>query len=177
MPEPIEPKGQDPAPVSAPASPEPTQPVIELGKDGKPFNAERAQALIDKLDAEAKEGKKAAKRLAELEAKEKAREEAELSELEKARKESAELRAMVTAAERRELQRSVAEKVGLPAILANRIQGDDEASMTEDATALLAAIPAKVAPKINPTNPGEPQTGETDAERRERLGFPTRKSK
>ena len=171
MPKTDEPKPETGAPVTPPASPEVEQTEVETGKDGKPFDAARAQALIDKLDAEAKEGRKAAKRLAELEAKEKARADAELSELEKANQKNVELEARILAAERRELQRKIAERVKLPAAFAERIQGETEADMEADATVLLAAMPAKGAPPLNPTNPGAPQTGETDDQRRERLGF------
>jgi hypothetical protein len=162
-------KGQEPAPAVNEASPQEPQPATELGKDGKPFDAARAQALIEKLDAEAKEGKKAAKRLAELEAKEKERAEAELSELDKANKKIAEYEAKLKASERRELQKSVADKVGLPSAFATRIQGETEEDMEEDAKSLLAAMPAKVAPKIDPTNPGGIQTGETEAQKKARL--------
>lgn len=130
------------------------------------------KAKASAIDAE---NKKALKRLAALEAKEKERTDAELTELEKAKKEVADLKAKVAAGERRELQRKVAEKVKLPLVFADRIQGETEAEMEIDAAALLAAMPAKVAPPLNPTNPGQPQTGETDADRRERLGLPVRR--
>jgi hypothetical protein len=169
MPEPIEQLGQVPAPVVPPPSAPVTQTDIETWTDGTPFDAKRAKDLLTKLEAEAKDGKKAAKRLAELEAKEKERADAELSELDKAKQQIAELNARVTENTRRELQNKVADKIGLPSAFASRIQGADEASMEADATALLAAMPVKVAPKLDPTNPGQPQTGETDAERRKKL--------
>ena len=169
MPETNEQEAQAAAPVAeVPSAPE-AQTVTELGKDGKPFDAARAQALIDKLDAEAKEGKKAAKRLAELEAKEKERAEAELSELEKANKKLAELEKKLVQSAYRELQKSVADKVGLPSAFALRIQGETEEDMIEDAKSMLAAIPAKVPPKTDITNPSGYQTGETDEAKRKRL--------
>jgi len=94
-----------------------------------------------------------------------------MSELDKATKTIAELKAQIAAQARRELQSKVADKVGLPAVFASRIQGETEADMEEDAAALLAAMPGTVAPKLAPTNPGSPQTGETDEARRERLGL------
>ena len=112
------------APVTPPVSPEVEQPAIETWTDGTPFDAKRAKELVAKLDAEAKEGKKAAKRLAELEAKEKERADAELSELDKATKTIAELNAKILAQAHRELQNSVADTVCLPSIFASRIQGD-----------------------------------------------------
>ena len=141
----------------------------ETWTDGTPFDAKRAKELVSKLSEEAKEGKKAAKRLAELEAKEKERADAELSELEKAKKEIADLNKKVLEAARRELQKSIADKVGLPSAFALRIQGETEEDMEEDAKSLLAAMPAKVAPKIDPTNPGGAKTGETEAEKKRRL--------
>jgi hypothetical protein len=164
-----EPEAQVAAPVATAPSVTDAQPASELGKDGKPFDAVRAQALIDKLDAEAKEGKKASKRLAELEAKEKERADAELSELDKATKQIAELKAQVALQAHRELQKSVADKVGLPSVFASRIQGENEVDMEEDAKSLLAAMPGKVAPALNATNPGAPQTGETEAQKKARL--------
>ena len=171
MPKTDEQQGETPAPVTPATNAPVEQPEVELGKDGTPFDAKRAQALIDKQTEELKEAKKAQKRLAELEAKEKARADAELSELEKANQKNAELEARITAAERREQQRKIAEKVNLPAAFAERIQGVNEADMEADAQALLAAMPVKVAPQLNPTNPGAPQTGETDDEHRIRLGL------
>jgi hypothetical protein len=49
-----------------------------LGKDGKPFDPERAQATIDKLRAEVEQYKPAAKKLDELTAKQQADEEERL---------------------------------------------------------------------------------------------------
>lgn len=168
MPETTEPKGQAPAPEKEVTSAPETQ-TEETWTDGTPFDAKRAKELVSKLSEEAKEGKKAAKRLAELEAKEKERADAELSELDKAKKQLADYEAKLAAAERRELQKSIADKVGLPAAFALRIQGDNEESMEEDAKSLLAAMPAKVPPKVDPTNPSGAHTGETEAEKKRRL--------
>lgn len=154
--------------VEVPSAPE-TQPAVDTWTDGTPFDAKRAKELVSKYEAEAKEGRKVAKRLADLEAKEKERADAELSELDKANKRIAELEAQTKAQAFRELQNKVAEKVGLPAAFASRIQGETEELMVEDAKTLLAAMPTKVAPKLGPTNPGEPQTGETEADKRKRL--------
>ncbi len=129
-------------------------------------DAEFWKAKASAIDAE---NKKAIKRLAALEAKEKERADAELSELDKAKKRIAELEAEIKVQAHRELQRTVADKVKLPLAFENRIQGETKEEMEVDAIALLAAMPAPVAPKLNTTNPGQPQTGETDAVRRKRL--------
>lgn len=55
----------------------------KTGKDGEPFDAERAKALIDKLRPFERASKEQAKRIAELEAKLKEHDDAKLSETEK----------------------------------------------------------------------------------------------
>ncbi len=144
---------------------EPIEPVEPTPAEPE-HDAEFWKAKASAIDAE---NKKAIKRLAALEAKEKERTDAELSELDKAKKHIAELEAEIKAQARRELQRKVAEKVKLPLVFADRIQGETEEEMEADAIALLAAMPAQVAPKLAPTNPSQPQTGETEAEKRKRL--------
>ena len=169
MPETEEPKGQVPAPVqNAPSTPE-AQPIADTWEDGSPFDSKRARELLTKLDAEAKEGRKAVKRLSELEKEAKARADAELTELEKAKNEIAELQQRITVQERREWQNEAAIATGLPLALASRIQGDTKEDMIEDAKALLEAMPVKTPPKLPVTNPGDPQTGETAVEKKARL--------
>jgi hypothetical protein len=52
------------------------------------------------------------------------------------------------------LRRDVAAAAGLPAELADRLRGDDEAALKADAEALLALIPKKqAAPPINGDTP------------------------
>jgi len=84
------------APVQATATETPSTPAqvapVETGKDGEAFNAERAQALIAKLQAELKEVKPAAKKLAEFEAKEKERADAQLTKEQLLEKQVAEAR-------------------------------------------------------------------------------------
>lgn len=118
-----------------------------------------------------KENVKAQKRLETFEKQEQDRENAAKSELQKAqdRADKAEKEAKDVKLDL--LRRDVAEKVKLPSAFASRIQGDTVEDMTEDAKALLAAMPVPVPPKLPPTNPGAPQTGETRAERKARLGI------
>ena len=118
-----------------------------------------SKAEFDKVAAALKEANKEAasrrKRLEELEAEEAKRAEAAMTETEKATKRAQELEAKLKAYERTEAQRTVAEKVGLPAALATRLQGETPEELEADAKALLETLPkpTKPAPGINATNP------------------------
>lgn len=75
-----------------------------------------------------------------------------------------------------QLRRAAADKVGLPAALADRLRGENEAELEADAKAVFAALPKPVAPNINNGQGGQAaQTigGMDEAQRREyaaRLG-------
>lgn len=157
-----------------PATPAPeTETVdsaVEVGKDGKPFDAERAQSTIEKLRAELKEAKGKAKRVDELEAIEKQRKDAELSEVERLQKRLAEAETQAREFAKRQAQRDAAEKVGLPLTFAARLQGDSPEQLEADAKTLLEAMPKPTA-KTNTTNPNSGAVSETDAERARRLGL------
>ncbi len=161
-------------------TPEPKTEAVADAVEGQPegetpevekWDEARAMETIKKLRAAEAQGKKDAKRLAELEAQEQTRKEAEMTDIQKAvaRAEAAERKAR--AAELALMRRSVATKTKLPDALADRIQGETLEDMEADALTIIAAIPTVSAPKLEPTNPGHPQTGETDAERRKRLGL------
>ena len=111
-----------------------------------------------------------AKKLAKLEAAEQDRHEAELSELEKANQRAEKAEAEAKSARLDILRRDVV-RDKLPAELAARLRGDTREEMEADLAIMLAAMPVKVAPPLNPTNPSAPQTGETDDEHRIRLGL------
>lgn len=145
-----------------------TQVVTETGKDGQPFDAARAQALIDKLKAEQKPLKDAAKKLADYEAAEKKRTEAEMSELEKLKSQLKEAEEKVTNATRREMQRAAADKLKLPAAFSDRLVGTTAAELEADAALILAALP-KPTVTLSATNAGNGTTEETPAQRRARL--------
>jgi hypothetical protein len=135
------------------------------------FDEAGYKALVAKLREAEKKGKADAKRLADMEKTEQERIDAEKSELQKAqdRADKAEAEAKKI---RLDLQRrEVAEKAKLPLSLADRLKGETPEEMEADAAILLAALPVKPAPKLEPTNPGEPQTGETDEQKRKRLGL------
>ena len=129
---------------------------------------QRMQAALKEANKEAAARRK---KLEEYEKAEADRKLAELSETERLKQELAAAQVRVKAAETTELQRTIADEVGLPAVLATRIQGADREAMLADAKTLLAALPKASAPGGSPTNPGAATKGETDAEKRKRLGL------
>ena len=135
------------------------------------FDPKRAMALIEKLRHENRDLGKAAKRLTELEAAEAKKKEAELSEIDKlkadydkATREIYELRIL-------QLRREVADEVGLPPALAERLKGETAEDLKADAAKLKEFVPKPAQKSPGPTNPGSASTGETDAQKRKRLGF------
>ncbi len=134
-----------------------------------------SKAEFDRMAAALKEANKEAaarrKRLEELEAEEAKRKEAAMTETEKATKRAAELEAKLKAYERTEAQRKVAEKVGLPAALATRLQGETPEELEADAKTLLETLPkpAKPAPGIIPTNPTNASQEVTREQRKAQL--------
>jgi ATP-dependent Lon protease len=140
------------------------QDTPEVGKDGSPFDAERAQALIDKLREENKAAKSAAKELAELKAADEKRKEAEMSELEKLQKKAAELETKLRATELREMRNRIGTEHKLPAEIAELLQGETEEAMKAHAAKLALALPKPSA--LTPTNPGNKPADMTDAQRR-----------
>jgi len=165
---------QDTAATVGEAQPEAKAAQAETWTDGSPFDAAKAKALIDKQRAEMKELKAKAIRAEELESELTKRKEAEMSELEKAQTKLKEAEQKAQAYELKELQRAAAEKVGLPAAFASRIQGNTAEDMEADAKLLLDAMPKaedKKPPNISPNNPAQQQAGETEPQRRARLGM------
>lgn len=128
----------------------------EMPEQQELFDQARAMALIEKLRRENRDLGKAAKRVQELEADQRAKQEAEMTELQRleARAKAAEERAAQL--ERAALQREIAAKVGLPAALATRLIGTTAEEMEADAAALLETLPKqpKPTPGIVATNPG-----------------------
>lgn len=132
------------------------------------------QAALKKANAEAAKYRKAAEAAGQAQ---KAQEEAEMTELQKATKRLAELEAEIQRRELDDKKRAIAVKVGLPDVLATRITGETDEELEADARAILEALPKaekpeRRAPGIQPSNPGASgATGESDAERRKRLGL------
>lgn len=152
------------------AGAEQAKPEVEPEVKADEFDKERAMATIEKLREFEKLSKSQAKKLAEFEAKEKERQDAELSETEKLKKQLAEKEAILKELSRKSLQREIAEKVGLPAVFADRLKGDDADEMEADAKAILEALPKAGKPNINPTNPGSnASVGETTDQKRARI--------
>ena len=138
--------------------------TVDKGADGQPFDAARAQALIEKLREENKVARAAAKKLAELEAAEAKRKDAELSELEKANKKAAELEAELAQVKLREMRTRIGAEYKLPEALAKLLQGNDDNAMKAHAKELADALPKQAT--LTPTNPGNGKEGITDAQRR-----------
>lgn len=157
--------------MAEPDKVEMTEPETQVVEEAEKFDEARAKELITKLRAAEKQGKADAKKLADYEAKEQARVDAEKSELQKAQDRADAAERKAKAAELAVMRRDIAEKTKLPKGLADRIKGETPEEMEADALAILAELPEKVAPPLNPTNPGAPQTGETDVERKRRLGL------
>lgn len=124
----------------------------ETGKDGQPFDAERAKALIEKLRTENKNFKTAAGELAKLKKeqaeaeKKSAEEQGKFKELyEKAQAEAQEAKDKAAKIERELLVERIGVKHKLPAELRGRLQGDDEEALEKDAELLAKLIPANAA--------------------------------
>lgn len=139
------------------------------------FDKDRAMKTINNLREIEKQAKKDAKRLAELEAKERERAEAELTEAQKAVKRAEEAEAKSKKLEADILRRDVIAETGLPAVFADRLKGETKDELLADAKQLAETLPTlKVAPKVNTTNPANATQSETDTQKRERLfGKPT----
>jgi hypothetical protein len=135
---------------------------------------EQIRKALKDANGEAAKHRKAAEAALAEEAK---RKEAEMTELQKAQKRAEEAEAKAQRLERETLQREVAAKVGLPAKLATRLQGETAEEMEADAKAILEDLPKppaqqKPGPGIIPANPGtNGSTGETREQRLHRLGM------
>jgi len=111
------------------------------------------------------------KKLQTFEQAEQAKKDAELSELDKEKKARVALEAENKKIKLDLLKRDTATKVGLPEVLASRLQGETPEEIEADAKQLLETLPKKPNP-ASATNPGgDHQVTETDAERRKRLGI------
>lgn len=131
---------------------------VEQTEQTNTEKVEISRAEFEKLQAALKEANKESasrrKRLEELEAAETKRKEAEMTEAEKAQQRANALEAELKTLKRIEMQRTAAEKVGLPATLAKRLQGDTEEELEADAKALLETLPKPTKTNLTQTNPG-----------------------
>ena len=151
----------------------PAAPVADTTNAQPPASAPTTAEMATELEktraalkAANKEAADRRKRLEELETAETKRKESEMSEVDKLKKALAEKEAILTSLQRATLQRQAAEKVGLPAVFADRLKGETPDELEADAKAILEALPKAQQPKGNPTNPGANATGgETDTQR------------
>jgi multidrug efflux pump subunit AcrA (membrane-fusion protein) len=144
-----------------------TQPISKTLDELQAENA-RIQAALKEANKEAAARRK---KLDEFEKAEEARKLAELSETDRLKQELTQAQMKLEAATRTELQRSVADELGLPVALATRLVGSDREAMLTDGRAMLEALPKTGAPKTTPTNPSGASKGETDEQRKLRLGL------
>ena len=135
------------------------------------FDEGKAKTLIAKLRDGEKQARKDRAELERLRKAEDERRKAELSETDRLKAELAERDAKLNQLTIKAQQREVADRVGLPAVFASRVQGETPEEMEADAKLLLEALPkGKAAPNTGVTAPGEnANTGETEAEKRRRL--------
>lgn len=149
------------------------EPVAEKKDEPKKNDDESVEFFKSKAKAMEKEAAAAAKKLAAYEKAEEERKQAEMSELEKANARAAKAEADLKAKDIAILRRDVADKVGLPAVLADRLKGETPEEIEADANALLETLPKQEAkkPNISPTNPVGGSLGETVAQKKERLGM------
>jgi predicted RNase H-like HicB family nuclease len=111
------------------------------------------------------------KKIQSFEQAEQAKKDAELSELDKEKKARAALEAENKTLKINQLKQSTASKLGLPEILANRLQGETPEEIEADAKQLLETLPKKTS-SASATNPGAgAQVVKTDAEKLKEMGF------
>lgn len=153
-------------------------PKVDPVEQSEVFDPERAKATIQAqresekaLKIQVRELSAKAKRADELEAAEAKRKEDALSETEKLTKRAEEAEANLKTTKLSILRRDIADKVGLPAALAERLKGETAEEIEADAKVLLENIPKGPKASTNPTNPGDKAThpGETDAQKRARI--------
>jgi predicted RNase H-like HicB family nuclease len=138
--------------------------------DGEPFDAVRAMKTIEKLRQEIKELKPKAKQAEELSVAEQKRKEAEMTELQKLQKQLEDAQAELKRAKLAEMKRAAAEKVELPLVFADRLQGETPEELEADAKKILEALPkVPKPPVINPTSPSGASQRETLDQQRARI--------
>ncbi len=140
-------------------------------EEEEPFDKDRAMETIKKLRDFEKVSKKQLAELERYKKMEEERKQAEMSETERLKAELDKLQSELTAKTVRTMQIEVAAKLGLPAVLSDRLKGETLEEMEEDAKAILEALPKqKAAPNTGATNPGEQASKEeTRAQKLTRL--------
>jgi chromosome segregation ATPase len=157
-----------------------TAPVETTAPPAQQESPETLKAELEKVRLALKEAnKEAAQRRKQLEAIESEKtktSQGELSELQKLQQQVQELASKLAGKEKAETRRAIAERTGLPAALADRLQGETPEELEADAKAMLAALPQNqttIAPpaslRISATNPANAQVGETREQKKARL--------
>lgn len=135
--------------------------------------AEEAIAELERTRAALKEANKEAaarrKRLEELEAAEQKRKEADMSEIDRLKAQHEQATKELGELKLKQLRREVADELGLPPAMADRLRGATVEEMKADGETLKALLPKAPPKSPGPTNPGGAETGETDEQRRKRL--------
>lgn len=128
-----------------------TQPATTNGEAERKFSQDEVNNIIkERLEREKSRSETAAKKAADEAMRKAAEEQGEFKKLYETvlqEKQAAEARAQ--ALELATLRRDIAAKVGLPAGLASRLQGDNELDLEADAKALLATLPKPAAPSLD----------------------------
>lgn len=141
-----------PEPANPPAAPAGDTPATPPTEDDKPLG-EAGQRAYERVKAERAALSAEIERLKPLAEKAQALEEAGKSETQREREareaaeaKYAEAEARATAAERRAIQLAVAQDLGLPVVLAERLTGSTEEEIRADAERVLNALPGGVPP-------------------------------
>lgn len=143
---------------------------VEMAEATSPEEVAKIREALKKANKEAAENRK---RLEAFEKEEQERKQAAMSDQEKTAQRLKEYESELNKLKRKELVRKVADEVGLPLALAERLQGETEEELKADAEKLLTLVPKDEKPKLktDPTNPGNAHREESEAEMRARL-FP-----
>ncbi len=137
--------------VEGTAVPTPENQPAPNGESERKFSQDEVNNIIkERLEREKLRSETAAKKAADEATRKAAEDQGEFKKLYETvlqEKQAAEARAQ--ALELATLRRDVAAKVGLPAGLASRLQGDNELDLEADAKALLATLPKPAAPSLD----------------------------
>lgn len=146
----------------------PKQPKTLKETPAEEINVEELKGLVEKLRQSETSLKKKVERFEEQEAE---RKKAEMTDLERLQAERDEALAQNEKMRRTFVQRDIAEELGLPLELAERIKGETPEDMRTDAEKLLEIVPkSKKAPQLKDTTPPDmPKGTMTDDERRKFL--------
>jgi hypothetical protein len=157
-PAPTPPAGDPPTPPAPPPAGDP-KPPAEPTSDELRAQLDEWKANARKHEERAKQNADAAKRLAAIE-------DANKSETERLSGRVTEFEKRAIEAERALLQSKVGAAAGLPPALWDRLRGEDEAAMAEDAKSIIAfatpPIPPKPTPPAGDVGAGTGGTGSTD---------------